>query len=265
MYKYLILFTACISFFGIQVHAACEDYELNVSCWDCAATAEDNCTARLNNGVLTVSGTGKVKSLPDGSSEYCIDNGCWNHLRNEITSVVVEEGITELGRNAFESLPITNISLPSTLKVLGAEALQRSQLTFLNLPEGLESFGGRMFFSGNVPVTTVSIPDSLIDAGGLSVFAFEHSNVRTLYCSNEKEQACADYVDEVVKAGYYAPGNLTYKTYEKYGDMYLYNGKFYTKLGDIGTKNYIKKRIYTVEEATKLSKPNGNTFIIRYK
>ena len=45
----------------------------------------------------------------------------------------------------------------------------------------------------------------------------------------------------------------------------LFHGKFYNSLADIATGNYIKKRIYTIEEATKVSKEMGNTFKLRYK
>ena len=55
------------------------------------------------------------------------------------------------------------------------------------------------------------------------------------------------------------------KTYEKFGNQYYSNGKFYNSFNDIGTPKYIKKRIYTIDEATKVSKETGNTFKLRYK
>lgn len=254
MKKLPFILSLIITFNANALHTCGDD--LNNNCWDCAATESDSCTARLENGILTVSGTGKMRSFPDGSGDYCAEeNICWNHLREEITSVVVEEGITQIGRNAFETLPITSATLPSTLEVLGAEAFQRSRLTSLDLPEGLEELGGRMFFWGGVPLTAIAVPDSLLSSGKFNLGAFEESNVNTLYCSKEKEQACADYINAVIEAGYKTSETLKYQLYKKCDSGYLYKGKFYNRLGDIGTTNHIKKRIYTIEEANQVAGP----------
>jgi len=46
---------------------------------------------------------------------------------------------------------------------------------------------------------------------------------------------------------------------------FLEGGKFYASLDDFISGNYIKKRIYTVDEANLVSKPTRNRFKIRYK
>ncbi|MBR2299659.1 MAG: leucine-rich repeat domain-containing protein [Alphaproteobacteria bacterium] len=46
---------------------------------------------------------------------------------------------------------------------------------------------------------------------------------------------------------------------------FIVGGRFYHSLDDFLTGNYEKKRIYTIEEAEKLSKKTGNTFKLRYK
>ena len=48
-------------------------------------------------------------------------------------------------------------------------------------------------------------------------------------------------------------------------NQYLVGGKYYAKLSDIGTPNYIKKRIYTIDEANRVAKPTGNTVRIKYR
>jgi len=54
------------------------------------------------------------------------------------------------------------------------------------------------------------------------------------------------------------------KFYEKFGDQYILNDKFYASLSDLASGNRIKKRIYTIEEALAVSGPK-NRFRIRYK
>jgi len=269
MKKQILTIAIFILWANVSVAANCVSGEEN--CWDCAKTSKDNCTARLANGVLTISGTGKMKSLPDHSDEYCaVDNQCWNHLKDDITSVIVEEGITELGSNAFEKLSITSVSLPSTLKTLNREVFQNSSLTYLDLPEGLETFGGRMFYNNgsysnpNMQLESIVLPDSLINSGGLSLKAFENSPIQTIYCPKGKEKFCADYIDSAVNEGYIPAGKLGYEVYEKYGDTYLYDGRFYQRLGDIGSKVHFQKRIYTIDEANKIA-GKKNKLMIRYR
>ena len=59
--------------------------------------------------------------------------------------------------------------------------------------------------------------------------------------------------------------NIKIHEYETVGDAYYVDGKFYNRINDVWEKNNIKKRIYSIEEATKVSKETGNTFKLRYK
>ena len=54
-----------------------------------------DCTVTLNNGTLTVSGKGAMADYQNSSTRPWVNN------RNDITSVVVESGVTKVGVLAF--------------------------------------------------------------------------------------------------------------------------------------------------------------------
>ena len=58
----------------------------------------------------------------------------------------------------------------------------------------------------------------------------------------------------------------TYIPYQKTDNgQYVIHGKFYNTLSDVAHNSRSLKRIYTIEEATLLSKETGNTIKLRYK
>lgn len=96
--------------------------------------------------------------------------------RATLKTVIIQEGIIELGKNAFARTNITSISLPSTLKSINAGCFDNVKtLTAIELPEGLERIGPAAFRSCSA-LTTVNplLPNKLIELG---MFAFRN-------CSN---------------------------------------------------------------------------------
>jgi hypothetical protein len=68
----------------------------------------ENLTWTLENGVLTISGTGEMTSAP------------WKDYAKDITKVVIEEGVTSVADNAFSGCSaLTTVTFPATLKSLG--------------------------------------------------------------------------------------------------------------------------------------------------
>ena len=71
----------------------------------------------VTDGILRISGNGVIDGCMGGS----LDGNCciflpWYERREEITSIVIGEGITGVGTNAFTGLTaVTEISLPSTM------------------------------------------------------------------------------------------------------------------------------------------------------
>lgn len=203
------------------------------------------------NGYETVT---KIE-IKDGITN--IGNNAFLALSSQITSVVdIPNSVTKIGRGAFAVLPnLSKIILPKNLQALGHAAFQDDiKLQNIDLPEGLLEMSdeeGHPFV--RTGITSLALPDSLLDAQGYNIeLLTSYSNITTIYCSQKNESKCSVLV-EAAKATGNANEGLKYETYEKYGNGYVYGGKFYANLGDIGTTKHIKKRIYTLDEANKIT------------
>ena len=141
-----------------------------------------NLTWKLTDSTLTVSGTGEMTNY---SSQF---DTPW--ARNEtITAIVVEDGVTSIGSNAFcsvytaksISIPegITKIGsyafcgcsgvkelvLPSTLTEIGEQAFRGcSGLESLTIPEKVKTIGSHAF-SGCTKLKSVTVPESVTKLG----------------------------------------------------------------------------------------------------
>lgn len=120
------------------------------------ASAEDTFTWTLDEyGTLTVSGTGEVGFGSESSQP-------WYQVRDQIQTIVVEEGIEILGTRAFSGLKyVTEISIPTSVKSIGLEAFRGcSFLSEITLPAGLESIGYDSFYQCT-SLKEITIPKSV--------------------------------------------------------------------------------------------------------
>ena len=103
----------------------------------------------LKDGVLTISGTGAI-------SEYSFSS------REDITSVVIEEGITNIAYDVFNSCTnLKTVSLPSTLKTIGSSAFSYcSSLEEIVIPDGVKVIE-YYAFSGCEALRSVTLPKEL--------------------------------------------------------------------------------------------------------
>lgn len=136
-----------------------------------SGTCGETATWELSDeGVLTISGSGAISDTGEHDMP-------WKDLRNDITSIVIDEGITRIGNWVFHSCTeAISVSLPSTLKEIGEQSFRScSEITQVMLPSGLESIGGGAFYYCD-SLTSLTIP------GGVENFtdAFGSSGLRTL-------------------------------------------------------------------------------------
>lgn len=136
----------------------------------------------VNTETLTISGTGAMYDYDcewgSNPPPYLIWNGyaedIWNtdyEDRTFIRSVVVSEGITHIGSDAFGSFTmlgvlskLQSVQLPSTLKTIGNSAFTNAEsLTSITLPSGLRSIGAYAF--SGTELTSIHIPASTIEIG----------------------------------------------------------------------------------------------------
>ncbi len=114
----------------------------------------ENVTWTLDSeGILTISGTGPME---DDTFDSSLFRGS-----TQITQVVVQEGVTEIGSYAFYSCPnLTRVTLPQGLTRIGEWAFFKcTQLSQADLPEGLESIESRAFCE--CALARVTIPGSV--------------------------------------------------------------------------------------------------------
>ena len=78
----------------------------------------DNLTWSIDeNGVLTISGSGEMYAGPFGD------------IKSMITSVVIEEGVTTIGNNAFQECnSLVALTLPDSLQIIGNWAFAQSEM-----------------------------------------------------------------------------------------------------------------------------------------
>ena len=120
-----------------------------------SGTCGDNLTWTLENGVLTISGTGQMWDY-DIWGENPVP---WD---NALKSVVISEGVTSVGCYAFYGCnELTSISIPGSMKNINVYALSGcAGLTDLTIPDGVKTLEYEAF-SGCVGISRVEIPDSV--------------------------------------------------------------------------------------------------------
>ena len=134
--------------FAISVSAA-----EPVETWDISATENDNVTAYLyedteNAGhyTLIIDGTGKMKSWDplyygyDDIAPWC------GTYETKITSVNIEEGVTNIGSYAFQQFSrLTDIIVPDSVTEIGSGAFECSNLSRIVIPESVNYIGFESF------------------------------------------------------------------------------------------------------------------------
>ena len=107
-----------------------------------------------NSGILTLEGKGKMKDR--------LYSGEFNYIRNDVRRVVVGEGITSTGENAFSHMPnLTSVVLPSTLQEIGDGAFSHcTALPEIKIPDRVERIGS-WAFSTCYNLEEITIPDSV--------------------------------------------------------------------------------------------------------
>ncbi len=98
-----------------------------------------------------------VSSIKDSAFQGC----------TALASVTFEDGcqVTTIGAGAFQKVPASNLSIPSTVTSIGSSAFKESGITSVTIPAGVKSISESMFY-GCTALTSVDIPSSVTEIMG---------------------------------------------------------------------------------------------------
>lgn len=134
-------------------------FTLSVSAAEYSGTCGSNLTWEIEDGVLTISGTGKMTNY----MTYFNSGPGWKtdmftaSTQLPFSEVIIEPGVTTIGENAFYGCKITSIQIPDTVTRIERGALCNvSGLTDIRIPEGVTHVmrEGLALSGGNIYVPT---------------------------------------------------------------------------------------------------------------
>ena len=120
-----------------------------------------NLTWRLDNGTLTISGTGNMKDW------YTEKNPApWYGHRMTIKKVIIENGVTSIGEDAFaECESLTSVVIPNSVTSIGDGAFYFCEsLKEITIPNSVIKIG-EYAFSNCESLKEIVIPDSVTSIG----------------------------------------------------------------------------------------------------
>ena len=173
-----------------------------------------------------------------------------------ITSLTIPEGVTKIDSGAFAGATnLKTLVLPDSLDSIGGNAFQNTNVQEVFCHETTEGrcakFYGSTFnvYSGRIPIglTAAAMKTYTIDEDGVYTLKDSQGNLSYFASINDmlkgSEGSCSsiDVCKAIISAAANAP--------------IVVNGKTYANLEDLKAGRYIRKLIYTVEEANQVAGP----------
>lgn len=114
------------------------------------------------DGVLTIGGEGEIPKF----TKY---NLPWGDIRDSVVSVVIEDGVTEIGRYSFHFFRnLTDVRIPDSVTTIAANVFDCCRsLESIVLPEKLKSIPNYLF-DGCFSLKNVTIPEGVKSLGSYS-------------------------------------------------------------------------------------------------
>jgi len=179
-----------------------------------------------------------------------------------ITSLQLPEGLKGINAASFNGTKITSLDLPSTVTSISGYAFGGAPIENINgLPDGIQSIGTRAFTG--LKFTDLVIPSSVTNLSE-SAFGDDTYNkalIENLYCEEKMVAACEAALQWRKDMG----ATVNVVPYQKTPNgQVFYNNKWYNSANDILSGHHAQKRIYSVDEANKVT-GKKNSVSIRYK
>ena len=128
-----------------------------------------------DNGILEVTGKGPMFDF--GSDFPCP----WDDRKNEIREVIIEDGVTTVGQDAFRDADnLKEVTIAGSVKSIKVRAFfSCDNLNSITFVEGIENFG-QLCFAGNLLLTSITLPST---TKSLEYRAFAYnSNLKKIIC-----------------------------------------------------------------------------------
>ena len=124
----------------------------------------------------------------------------WYSRRYEIKKVVIENGVTNIGRYAFQDCSnLASVNIPNSVTSIGKESFSRcSGLTSITIPNSVTNIGEQAFYycSG---LTSINIPNSVTSIGEMAFY----------YCSGLTSITIPNSVNSIRSSAFAGCSGLT--------------------------------------------------------
>ncbi|MBR6807155.1 MAG: leucine-rich repeat domain-containing protein [Clostridia bacterium] len=115
----------------------------------------DNLTWKTENELLTITGNGDMWDFTEKGTPWV----------SEISSVVIENGVTSIGADAFNGQLIEELKIPDSVTKIGANAFANCRsLTEITIPDSVTKIGANALTNCR-SLTEITIPDSVTEIG----------------------------------------------------------------------------------------------------
>ena len=133
---------------------------------------------------LTISGTGEMEDYTVGGAPWHVALGAAAN-RKQITEIVLPNGLTHIGNNAFLQAAVTKVEIPNTVVSIGTNAFWNCNTIKTTLPASVRELGPTAFYGTFIVNVDANSPYLCSEGGGKVLY---NKNKTTLY---QVSQDCA--------------------------------------------------------------------------
>ena len=94
---------------------------------------------------LTISGAGEMEDYTVGGAPWHVALGVAAN-RKQITKIVLPNGLTHIGNNAFLQAAVTEVTIPNTVVSIGTNAFWKCNTIETTLPASVRELGATAFY-----------------------------------------------------------------------------------------------------------------------